>query len=202
MTVYNNIAALHKDLSTCRLCIEAGHPIESSSVFSGKQSAKLFLIGQAPGIAEGELRQPFSGPSGKRLFKWLAQAGWTEEEFRERCYISAVTKCFPGKHPNGRGDRVPSLAERKLCRSWLDAELTLVNPQVVVPVGKLAIGLFYDKKLRLTDIIGHSIQHEGRRIIPLPHPSGASLWNNAPENLALVHEALDLLRTLKEQLDL
>ena len=202
MSTYPNLNALHEGLSACRLCAEAGHPIESQSVFSGSQPARLFLIGQAPGIAEGESRKPFSGPSGKRLFKWLEQAGWDEDEFRQRCYISSVTKCFPGKHPNGRGDRVPSATERKLCRSWLDGELALVDPQVIVPVGKLAIELFYEKKTALTNIIGKSIFVDGRHIVPLPHPSGASLWNNAPANFALTEQALAILRSLKDELEL
>ena len=199
MTTYTNIDALHDDLRHCRLCAEAGHPIESTPVFSGRQSARLFLIGQAPGGVEGESGYPFSGPSGRRLFRWLEQAGWSEAEFRARCYLSAVTKCFPGKHPNGRGDRVPTAAERKLCRPWLEAELSLVDPAVIVPVGRLAINLFYDNKRPLTDIIGTSKRHQGRLVVPLPHPSGVSVWTNDPENVVRIEQALTILRAFKEQ---
>lgn len=202
MTIYTTLPALHADLSACRRCAEAGHPIESLPVFSGPQSARLFLIGQAPGAAEGDLRRPFSGPSGKRLFRWLEQAGWPEDDFRDRCYVSAVTKCFPGKHPTGRGDRVPTAAERELCRPWLEAELALVNPTVVVPVGRVAINLFFDSKLNLTDLIGTSKVDDGRTIVPLPHPSGASAWTNSPSNMARVEQALTILKELKAELDL
>ena len=184
MTTYATIAILHHDLRQCCLCAEAGYPVGSQPVFSGQESARLFLIGQAPGAVEGTSRKPFSRPSGKRLFRWLEMAGWSEEAFRERCYISAVTKCFPGKHANGRGDRVPTAAERALCRPWLDAELALVDPQIVVPVGRLAINLFFDSKRPLADIVGTNKRDGGRLVVPLPHPSGASAWTNDPENLA------------------
>lgn len=202
MTAYPTLDALHTDLSACRLCADAGHLIDSQPIFSGNSAARLFLIGQAPGSVEGESGKPFSGPSGKRLFRWLEQAGWPEEAFRARCYMSAVTKCFPGKHPTGRGDRVPTAAERALCRPWLDAELALVNPAVIVPVGRLAINLFYDSKLRLADIVGTSKRHQQRIIVPLPHPSGASAWTNTPQNVARVNQALAILSALKDQLTL
>jgi uracil-DNA glycosylase len=202
VTTYPDIDALHADLRRCRRCAEAGHPIDSPPIFSGAQTARLFLIGQAPGGVEGESRLPFSGPSGKRLFRWLEQAGWREAEFRQRCYVSAVTKCFPGKHANGRGDRVPTAAERALCRPWLDAELALVAPEVIVPVGRLAINLFYEDKPPLVDVVGSSKRHQGRLVVPLPHPSGASAWTNDPENQARVEQALAILGALKEQLDL
>jgi uracil-DNA glycosylase len=97
---------------------------------------------------------------------------------------------------------VPTAAERALCRPWLDAELALVNPAVVVPVGRLAINLFYENRLSLTDIIGTSKRDGERTIVPLPHPSGASAWTNASENLALIEGALAILRDLKAELSL
>jgi len=129
MAEYTDLAALHADLTRCRRCAEAGYSIEGQPIFSGPQSARLMLIGQAPGITEMGLGRPFAGDSGKRLFRWLAQAGWDEATFRATCYITSVTKCFPGRNPKGDGDRVPTAAEQKLCRPWLDAQLALVQPK-------------------------------------------------------------------------
>jgi uracil-DNA glycosylase len=90
-----------------------------------------------------------------------------------------------------------------LCRPWLEGELALVRPEVIVPVGRLAVGLFYPPKTRLDDVIGSSIQdEEGRHIVPLPHPSGASRWLNDPRNVGRVEQAIYRLRTLKMELRL
>lgn len=204
MVKYPDIEALHADLALCRKCAAAGYRIESTPIVSGKQSARLMVIGQAPGVdANGPDARPFSGDSGQRLFRWMARAGWSEEAFREQFYISAVTKCFPGDDPKSSGDRVPTAAERHLCRPWLDAELVLVQPEVILPVGRLAINLFFPSRLKLVEVIGETIEDEqGRIILPLPHPSGASRWFNDPRNVARLDLALYRLKTLKAQLNL
>lgn len=204
MSTYPDIETLHKHLAQCRRCAEAGFRIESTPVVSGKQSARLMVIGQAPGIdAFAPNPRPFGGDSGARLFRWMARVGWSEEEFREKFYITAVTKCFPGSDPKSNGDRVPTVTERRLCRPWLDAELALIQPEVILPVGRLAINLFYPPKLKLVELIGdHKVDEQGRIIVPLPHPSGASRWFNEPRNVARLDLALYRLKLLKEQLAL
>ena len=122
------LAALHREIAKCRKCAEAGYTVESVPhlVVSGPAEARLMLIGQAPPSERSSHGRPFSGPAGQRLFKWLAEAGWDEEEFRARCYITAITKCYPGKA--AKGDRRPTAVEQKLCRPFLDRELALVRP--------------------------------------------------------------------------
>ncbi|MBN1313099.1 MAG: uracil-DNA glycosylase [Anaerolineae bacterium] len=200
MDDYSNLEALHTDLTRCRRCAEAGYHIEGQPVFSGSQSARLMLIGQAPGVTEVKLGYPFGGSAGQRLFKWLAQAGWEESGFRATCYMTSVTKCFPGQNPKGNGDRVPSAAEQKLCRPWLDGELALVEPEIIVPIGGLAIRLFYSPEIKLEDVIGKSmVDDAGRQIVPLPHPSGASRWHSNPRHLGQIEQALFCLRMLKAE---
>lgn len=197
------LARLHKEMRTCQKCRDAGYEITPGAVFSGPLSARVMIIGQAPGVTECEFKRPFNGTSGTRLFRWLAEAGWDEDEFRACQYMSAITKCYPGKDKGGKGDRVPSRAEQKLCRSFLDRELALVTPEVIVPVGRLAIELFYGRRFKLVDVVGTSKQDDqGHSIVPLPHPSGASLWLNQPAHQARVTQALTILRHLKEKLDL
>jgi uracil-DNA glycosylase family 4 len=194
---------LHTEMRVCRQCLDAGHPITPGAVFSGPASARVMIIGQAPGMTESQVKRPFNGTSGTRLFQWLTQTGWDEADFRIRHYMTAVTKCYPGKAKGGKGDRAPSRAEQKLCRPFLDRELALVAPEVIVPVGRLAIELFYGRAFKLIDVVGTSkADGQGRRIVPLPHPSGASLWLNRPEHQAQVADALTILRQLKEDLAL
>jgi len=201
MQASRKLAALHREIGACRKCAEAGYDIESVPhlVVSGPADARLMVIGQAPPSERSSRGRPFSGPAGQRLFKWLVEAGWEEEDFRARCYITAVTKCYPGKA--SKGDRRPTAVEQQLCRPFLDRELALVRPAVVVLVGGLAIGTFLGDN-RLEDIVGRLVVRDDVRYVPLPHPSGASLWLNAPHNQTRVHKALKALEQLKHDLQL
>jgi len=188
------LSALHAEMRACRRCLEAGYDIVPGAVFSGPASADVMVVGQAPGVTESEARRPFNGPSGRRLFEWLAQVGWDEDDFRSEQYLTAITKCYPGRSAGGKGDRVPSRAERALCAPFLERELALVRPRVLVPVGGLAVRRFLGP-VRLGEVVGGACQDKaGRWIVPLPHPSGASLWLNQRENRARVARALGRLR--------
>jgi uracil-DNA glycosylase family 4 len=87
--------ALQTDMRSCTRCLDAGHSVTAGAVFSGTVGAHVMLVGQAPGPTEAVSGIPFCGPSGRRLFRWLADAGWQEDEFRRTQYITAITKCFP-----------------------------------------------------------------------------------------------------------
>jgi uracil-DNA glycosylase len=152
------------------------------------------LVGQAPGVTEAQAKRPFNASSGRRLFEWLAEAGFEEVTFRDQYYMTAVTKCYPGKHPKGKGDRKPSRAEQKLCRPFLDRELALVRPKVLLAIGSLAIETLLGQRLRLDQAVGRVFEVDGTHVLPLPHSSGASLWTNRPENQARLQDALALLR--------
>lgn len=186
-------ADLQSRMRACRRCLEAGYTITPGAVFSGPAPTPLMLVGQAPGVTEAQAKRPFNASSGRRLFEWLSEAGFEEANFRARYYMTAVTKCYPGKHPKGKGDRKPSRSEQKLCRPFLDGELELVQPRVLLAVGGLAIETLLGQKLRLDEAVGRVYQIDGRYVLPLPHPSGASLWPNLPENQARLRQALTLL---------
>lgn len=196
------LAQLHTQIRACLKCQAAGYWIAPGPVVHGLHNAPIMTIGQAPGPTEAVVKRPFNAGSGRTLFKWLAQAGFDETEFRATMYMTAVTKCYPGKGQGGHGDRVPTKEEQALCRVWLDQEIALVNPQLIIPIGKLAIGLFFDPRLSLEDTIGKQIDWQGHTIIPLPHPSGASTWPNKPENVARIKKAIGLIRKQRLQLGL
>jgi uracil-DNA glycosylase len=154
------------------------------------------LVGQAPGRVEADGGLPFSGRAGQTLFRWLARAGIDEARAREMVYISAVTRCYPGPHPSGRGDRVPSRREQASCADWLETELQIIRPKVLIPVGRLAIERFLPD-IPLSELIGtaRTVEHAGGKsvVIPLPHPSGASSWIHQPGNKALLEKAIGLI---------
>ncbi len=154
------------------------------------------LVGQAPGPTEAVTRRPFQGRAGKALFRWFARAGLSEAEAREFFYIAAVTRCYPGPHPGGRGDRVPTPGERARCAPWLDAELAMIRPPLVVTLGRLAVDRFL-APAPLAELVGTlrptTVGGAPTLVLPLPHPSGASSWLNAPAHRALLDGALALL---------
>ncbi len=180
-------------LASCRRC---GHGDGVRPIVSPARTPKAMLIGQAPGRTEATSGRPFAGRAGGTLFRWLGSVGLDEATAREQIYIAAVTRCYPGPSPNGRGDRVPSPRERALCASWLDEELRLIRPRVLVLVGRLAIDRLVGPE-PLDRLIGraHDVQHAGGRsvAIPLPHPSGASSWIHEAGHKAQLDAALHLL---------
>jgi uracil-DNA glycosylase len=155
------------------------------------------IIGQAPGAVELTTGLPFSGRAGAELRRWLAEAGIDEAHLP---YRTAITKCFPGKAASGAGDRRPSPPEVALCAAWLDAELALVRPKVVLLVETLAIERLWGR-VPLSDAVGRSRRDGDHVLIPLPHPSGASRWLNEPENRERLRRALGVVRRSVRGLD-
>jgi len=179
------------DLKSCKQCPEMIGPV----VAPFPVVTKVYLIGQAPGPHEGKFGKPFAWTAGKTLFRWFAPLGLDEEQFRKLVYMSAVCRCFPGKGKTG-GDRVPGPDEIEKCSNWMRREVELLQPDLVIPVGRLAIERVLPKA-PLADVIGkaHTIDLFGHKTeaIPLPHPSGASTWYKMEPGKSLTTQALALI---------
>ncbi|HHB11987.1 MAG TPA: uracil-DNA glycosylase [Chromatiales bacterium] len=175
-------------LRACRRCPQMiGPPVTGLPVVS-----PVMLVGQAPGPKEIEQRRPFAWTAGKTLFGWFSRIGLDEQAFRRRVYMAAVCRCFPGKRPTG-GDRVPSPQEVANCAPWLNAELDLLHPRLILPTGRLAIGRFLEPA-PLTQQVGRVFRIHLRGfetdVVPLPHPSGASPWHRTEPGKTLLERAL------------
>jgi len=180
------------ELHACRLCPKMHAP----PVSGGPVLSKVLLVGQAPGVREPVLGRPFAWTAGKRLFNWFLQ--WTEvteEKFRAHVYMAAVCRCFPGRTSAG-GDRVPNPAEIEKCSRWLQREIELLEPDLVIPVGRLAIERFVPCP-RMDEVIGKqfraSLYEREFDLIPLPHPSGASPWPRMEPGKTLLNRAMTLI---------
>src|SRR5690606_14681841 len=182
------------DLRGCRACPEMVGPV----VTGQPVVSPVMLVGQAPGQHEGRLGRPFAWTAGKTMFGWFAGIGLPEEAFRSRVYMAAVCRCFPGKNPKG-GDRVPARGEIEACSRWLQAELNLLRPKLILPVGKLAIAqMFADRVDKLDQVVGRRTRVAlpgggAADAIALPHPSGASTWHRMEPGVTLLRRALDLI---------
>jgi uracil-DNA glycosylase len=147
------------------------------------------IVGQAPGVVEGEERRPWRGRAGRALRRWLELG---EEEFYETFYCVSATRCYPGRSPSGRGDRTATPRERELCRFWLDWELRLLRPQLIMPVGGVGLRTVL-RRTELTECVGCRFELGEAVVVPLPHPSGASGWLNDPANRERLAVALELV---------
>jgi uracil-DNA glycosylase len=157
-------------------------------------ASRVMLVGQAPGPREGSFGRPFAWTAGKTLFRWFeASLGLDEKTFRARVYMAAVARCFPGKAKGG-GDRKPDPDEIERCRTWLGGEAEILQPELVIAVGTLAIEQVLGEKGQLKDVVGtvRRARWHGREldVVALPHPSGASTWHKMEPGKTLLRKAL------------
>jgi uracil-DNA glycosylase len=169
----------------------------AAPVLSGDGTEPAMLIGQAPGWREIETGLPFAWDAGKRLCGWLAVAGISVEDFRQRWYVTSVGKCYPGRAPGSSVDRAPSRADIARWGPVLRQEVPLVAPRLVLLVGGLAHRFAFGDHVRLDDLVGRELTWEaapGASVLCVPHPSGASTWLNDPDRVELWRRSLALLR--------
>ena len=195
------IIGLQQRIRSCRLCEEHGFIPTAQPLVNGRPEDRIMVVGQAPGhrsIANG---RSFSGPGGTILQKWLEQAGFPPGYLHSHVYLSSLTRCDPGRNPRGDGDRRPTPSEIALCKPFLAAELQILQPEVILLVGTMAIETFFGK-VKLEEVIGTYLEREGKLFLPLPHPSGVSRWLNNPEHLKLHMQALEILAQWRMALNL
>jgi uracil-DNA glycosylase len=193
--IRRRLLEVHQDLDACRACPKMIGPV----VHGGPVVSRVLLVGQAPGPREGSFGRPFAWTAGRTLFRWFEEAtGMDEATFRARIYMAAVARCFPGKAPGG-GDRRPDREEVARCRPFLERETVALKPELVIPVGTLAIAevLHTPADAKLSDIVGtkQRIRYHGVDVdvIALPHPSGASTWHKVEPGKTLLARALRLV---------
>ena len=191
----NRLRILHEQMDACRACPDMIGPV----VHGPAIASRVYAIGQAPGAHEGRFGKPFAWTAGKTMFGWFRDAlGVDEQTYRERVYMAAVARCFPGKDPKG-GDRKPDEKEIASCRRFIETEIALLSPELVLPIGMLAIEqvLGEEPGRRLVDVVGKVLRarYHGADVdvICLPHPSGASTWHRVEPGKRLLKKALKLL---------
>lgn len=191
------LRTVHEELDGCRACPKMIGPV----VHGPPVLSKVMLVGQAPGPREGSFGRPFAWTAGKTMFGWFESAlGIDEATFRRKVYIAAVARCFPGKAPGG-GDRKPDGDEIAACRTFLEREVAILQPHLVIAVGQLAIGEVLGevaKKKKLDELVGHTFPAKWHgqpvAVLPLPHPSGASPWHRIEPGKTLLAKALSVAK--------
>jgi len=161
MTREKELRDLHKIIRSCSLC-----PLHETRINAvpgeGPVNAKLFFIGEAPGARENETGLPFVGRSGKLLMSLLEEIGLSREEV----FITSVLHSRPPKN------RAPKRSEIELCRPYVEKQIELINPRVVVLLGRVAIASLIGP-WKVTESHGRFIEDQGRTYFMTFHPAAA-----------------------------
>ncbi len=156
------LAQLAAEIRTCQRCPLA-HTRTHAVPGEGPVDAGVMFVGEAPGYYEDRQGRPFVGASGRLLERLLAGIGLTREEV----FITNVVKCRPP------GNRDPLPAEIETCRPWLSRQIALIDPLVIVTLGRFSMAQFFPSSARITRVHGQPLWQERRAILPLFHPAAA-----------------------------
>lgn len=181
------LAAQSRTCSACALAQGRTHVVFGE----GNPDAKLMIVGEAPGEDEDLHGRPFVGRSGQLLDKILQAAGLP----RETLYIANIVKCRPP------GNRTPEMLEAKTCSGhWLNRQLELVKPQIIIPLGATALEFFAGEKRSITQARGKFFEWQGIQIFPMFHPAYL-LRNPSREPGSPKHLAWQDIQLVKKTLD-
>jgi uracil-DNA glycosylase len=154
---------LTKDASTCARCrLSEGRTQVVVGV--GHSQADLMFVGEAPGRDEDLKGEPFVGRSGKLLDRLVTEELGID---RSQFYIANVVKCRPPENRDPKSDEIDA------CWSWLEQQLALIDPRVVVTLGNFATRTLLKTTDGITKLRGHVYEFEGRLLVPTFHPSAA-----------------------------
>jgi len=146
----DSIMELEKEMLSCKQCALHDSGNHGSTSFNGTVETPLMIVGEGPGGVEDEYGVPLVGPSGKLLDKALGSVGIT----RDRVYTTNVIKCRP------RGNRTPTIEEGAFCaKLWLDEEIRLIKPQVIIALGSVALHYLADPGKKITKERGNWFQN-------------------------------------------
>jgi DNA polymerase len=161
MNAEETISQIAQEVSTCTKC--ALHESRKKSVpGDGPASAEIMFIGEGPGFHENEQGHPFVGASGKFLDQLLAQANVT----RADVFVANVVKCRPP------GNRDPLPDELAVCDTYLEAQITAINPSIIVTLGRFSMNKFIPRA-KISLIHGQMRKIGERFVIPMFHPAAA-----------------------------
>jgi DNA polymerase len=157
----SELTELYKEIAICQRCILAQGRTKAVPG-EGPEDSTLMFIGEAPGFHEDRQGRPFVGAAGKFLEELLASIDLKREEV----YICNVIKCRPP------GNRDPSPAEIEACRPYLDRQIELINPRMVVTLGRFSMARYFPKT-SISRIHGQPKRMGGRIYYPMFHPAAA-----------------------------
>ena len=161
MTPEETLAEIRQEVSTCTRC-DLHYSRKRSVPGEGPVDAEIMFIGEGPGFHENEQGRPFVGPAGKFLDELLDSIGMK----RANVYITNVVKCRPP------GNRDPEPGEILACSNYLDRQIQLINPKVIVTLGRYSMAR-YLPNAKISAVHGKAIDMDGRLVVAMYHPAAA-----------------------------
>jgi uracil-DNA glycosylase family 4 len=160
----NNILEFESLKKVCLDCKQCALSKTRTNVVFGRGNpiTKIFIIGEGPGHNEDMEGLAFVGRAGKLLDAAFQSVGI---DTNRDCYISNIVKCRP---PN---NRKPQNEEIESCSTWLDQQINLINPKIIVLAGSTAVESYLNIKEPISKIRGKWIERDGRKVMPIFHPS-------------------------------
>jgi DNA polymerase len=175
-TADSALAVVHEHILTCTAC--PLHLRRTQAVpGTGEASARIMVVGEGPGETEDRVGRPFVGAAGNVLTRLLESIGLR----REDTFITNVVKCRPP------GNRDPEPSEVEACAQFLDAQVEIIRPDVILILGRHALGRLLPGSPGITQVHGRKVVRGDRLYVPLYHPA-AALYNGS------------LMRTLEEDM--
>ncbi len=170
MTLEKELKGFHEIIRSCTLC-----PLHETRINAvpgeGPADAQLFFVGEAPGAQEDETGRPFVGRSGKLLISMIEEIGLS----REDVFISSILNCRPPKN------RTPKRLEIELCRPYVEKQIELINPRIIVLLGRVAISSIVGP-WKVTESHGRFFETKGRTYFMTFHPA-AGLRSSSVKDL-------------------
>jgi DNA polymerase len=155
------LSELHKEIRHCQKC-ELARYRNQAVPGEGAEDTDIMFIGEAPGWHEDQSGRPFVGPAGKFLEELLSLINLN----RQQVYIANVIKCRPQEN------RDPLPQEMLTCRPWLERQIELIRPQIIVTLGRYSMALFFPQK-SIGKIHGTAEKHDGIIYYAMYHPAAA-----------------------------
>ena len=157
----DELKSLENICKNCTLCDLS--KTRTNVVFGeGNPNANLMFIGEGPGEMEDKTGRPFVGRAGKLLTKIINNV---LEIDRSKVYIANIVKCRP---PN---NRVPTIEEAQTCKPYLLKQIDIINPKILVCLGKTAFMYLMDSDMPISKVRGQIFEYKGKKVIPTFHPS-------------------------------
>jgi len=176
------LVTIAEEISSCNKC-ELHHSREKGVPGEGPADAEIMFIGEGPGFHENMQGRPFVGAAGDLLVELLGTIGLKREEV----FITNVVKCRPP------GNRDPQPDELTACNPYLERQLQVLNPKVIVTLGRFSMARFIPDA-KISEIHGKPIQYQGMLVVPFFHPAAAlhrpSLRSTVEEDFAALPDLI------------
>jgi len=197
----NSLDELHQTIDACRKC-EASIPslCKPIRMYRGTPGS-VMIVGQGPGKQERAVGYAFAGQSGKRLDEWLRKSR-TRGAARDGVYLTSVVKCVK------QSDRELEIMAKN-CRPFLDAQISIIRPKLIITLGQLAFETLNFSDLKFPDALCIPLKTQEHvllppfgfhlTLLPWPHPSGLNRWLNRPENRQKLERSFQTVATFLNQ---